>query len=83
MIARLQVYVLKSVKYWMVNKIQRKGIIQQKEGVFMDIYKAIKHKNELEKLYENWTKQGLSDKEKRIRLNAYLDEMKRKYNKDY
>ncbi|MFY0519338.1 hypothetical protein ACOMCU_16145 [Lysinibacillus sp. UGB7] len=40
----------------------------------MDIYKAIKQKNELEKLCENWTKQGLSDKEKRIRINAYLNE---------
>ncbi|MFS0815349.1 hypothetical protein ABC382_00075 [Lysinibacillus sp. 1P01SD] len=49
----------------------------------MDIYKVIKQKNELEKLYENWTKQGLSDKEKRIRLNVYLDEMKQKFNKDY
>lgn len=49
----------------------------------MEIYEAIKQKNELEKLYEKWTKQGLSDKEKRIRLNAYLDEKKRKFNKDY
>lgn len=49
----------------------------------MDIYQAINQKNKLEKLYENWTKQGLSDKEKRIRINAYLDEQKRKYNKDY
>lgn len=44
----------------------------------MDIYQAAHQATELQRLYDNWTKQGLSEQEKRNRLNAYLDEKKRK-----
>lgn len=46
----------------------------------MDIYNLYKSKNSIEKLYEKWTKQGLSEEQKKVRLNLYLDEQKRKYN---
>lgn len=47
----------------------------------MDIIQATNQTIELQKLYDNWEKQGLTEEQVRIRINVYLDEKKRKVRK--
>lgn len=48
----------------------------------MSVLKALEHKDNLEKLNENWEKQGLDKNQRRVRIHTYLDEMKRKHLKE-
>lgn len=47
----------------------------------MNILQAASQTIEIQRLYANWEKQGLSEQEKRNRLTMYLDEKKRKINR--
>lgn len=48
----------------------------------MSIHKALAHKSNLEKISENMTKQGLSKEQTKVRVEAYLNEAKRKHLKE-
>lgn len=48
----------------------------------MSISKALKHKAKLEKLVDNWDKQGLTKEQKKTRISLYLTEAKRKHLKE-
>ena len=45
----------------------------------MDMVHAYNSMKRLEKLHSQWEKQGLTDEQKKVRLNTYLDETKRKH----
>lgn len=44
----------------------------------MNIEKVYNQTQKLSGLYKNWEKQGLTEKQKKIRLKAFLDEAKRR-----
>lgn len=56
-------------------------LILKRRSEAMDIIQATNQTIELQKLYDNWEKQGLTEEQVRIRINVYLDEKKRKVRK--
>ena len=48
----------------------------------MDLVQAYNQTQKLQRLYARWEKQGLTEQQRKTRLNAFLDESKRKHLKE-